>query len=320
MVSMDGEFYKGGFRAVTNILGTVCGMIVALLGAVVCAAGSGTLDDVVIGGFFVFFGLLVFVICGVSLYVNRKAFIHVDEEKISAFCHYGLRLRCKLTDVGNVSYGGEGLSLRLKNGRKYNLMHMKNPFQVGKYIQKRISAQPAALADKKTMLAAIASLRKKRHAEGIASPVGFLLLIPGTFLASGLTGWRELHEFSARDWQVFAVMAGLGVAVAAVSSVLLCKCLLHTEKLHELQGTLYQNILRTAPPLPGNVIKLFIDDEVRAYYRLTVYGYPNSDEVYYTVESVDQNYEIACTYTSKVYANFAELEPIISNMTEIAIP
>lgn len=82
----------------------------------------------------------------------------------------------------------------------------------------------------------------------------------------------------------------------------------------------YQTILQTTPVQPGNAIKLYIDDDVYSSIRLTIYGYPNSDEVYFTVEQVNQSFEIERIHTSRVYSNINELSPEVEGMTEIALP
>ena len=318
---MDGVFGKQRFTKVYNIIGLISGaFLVLLFGFFICIGEFSTLDDVIVSCFFVCFGLFISILCGISLYVNQKAYIHIGDQKISAFCHFGLSLECDLSDVSSVSYGGTGLYIQLKSGRKYNLMNLENAYQIGKYIQKRVSAKPSISPDKDELLAAISPLRKKRKCEGISSIICFLLLFPGIFLTSALTGWKDLHEFSSYDWTVFTIMASIGMITIIVFCILLRKYLLHTDELNKMQGMLYQIILQTAPVQPGNAIILFIDDDIYASIRLTIYGYPNSNEVYFTVEQVNQRCEIECIHTSRVYSNINELSPEVEDMTEIALP
>ena len=318
---MDGVFCKQGFTKIFNIAGLMSGVFLALLfGFFICTGELSTLDDTIGSCFFVGFGIFISILCGISLYVNKKAYIHIDEQRISAFCHFGLSLECNLSDVSNVSYGGTGLNIQLKNGKKYNLMNLENAYQIGKHIQKRISVKPAISLGKDKLTAAIPPLRKKRKREGIGAIISFLLIFPGIFLTAALTDWKDLYEFSSKDWTVFSMMFGVGVIVIVGFCILLRKYLLDTEEISKMQGALRQIILKTAPVQPGNAIKLLIDDDVYASIRLTIYGYSNADDVYFTVEQVNQSYEIECIHTSKVYANINELSPEIEGMTEIAIP
>lgn len=320
-IFMDGVFCKQRFTTVYNTIGLISGIFLVLLfGFFICSGEYNTLDDLIVSCFFVCFGLFISILCGISLYVNRKAYIHVDEQKISAYCHLGLSLECGLSDVNNVSYSYTGLNIQLKNGKEFNLMNLENAYQIGKYIQRRLPSKSTVPHDKDKLIAAIPSLRKKRKCEGIASICCFLLLFPGIFLTSALTGWKDLQEFSSYDWTVFTIMAGIGAIIVIMFCILLRSYLLHTDELNKMQGTLYQSILHTAPVQPGNAIKLYIDDDVYASFRLTVYSYPNSDEVYYTVEQVNQNFEIERIHESRIYTNIHELAQEIEGMTEIALP
>lgn len=320
---MDGVFSKTRVTKVYNIIGLISGAFLVFFGFFICIGEFSTLDDRILSCFFVCFGFFVFILCGFSLYVNQKAYIHVDEQRISAFCHLGLSLKCDLSDVGSISYSSGGLNIQLKSGKKYSLMNLENSYQIGKYIQKRISIKPSISLDKldkDELMAAIPPLRKKRKYEGVSSIICFLLLFPGIFLTSGLTGWKELHDFNPHDWIIFSIMAGAGVITVVVFCILLRKYLLHTDELNKTQGTLYQIILQTAPVQPGNAIKLFLDDDSYASIRLTVYGYPDSDEVYYIIEQVDQLYEMECVHKSRVFANIHEIAADIEGMHEIPLP
>lgn len=318
---MDGVFCRQKFLKFQNILGLVSGIILILLFGFFVAIGEfDTLDTQIASWFFLFFGFFTVILCSVSLYVNQRVYIHVDEETISAFCHLGLTLHCNLSDVSGVSYGGAGLNIKLKNGKKYNLMYLENAYAMGKYIQRRITSESAAPVGKEQLLEMVPSLKKRCIQKGITSIVCFLLLFPEIFLAAALTGWKDLDDFHSGNWTVFTIMACVGVITIAVSCVLLRRCLLDTEELNKLQGMLYQTILRTSPIQPGNAIKLFIDDNVSDSFRLTVYGYPNSEEVYFTIEQVNQNFECECIHISKVYPCIDDLAPEIIGLTEIALP
>lgn len=318
---MDGIFGKQRFTKFYNFIGLISGVSLAFLfGFFIYLGEFSTLDYVIIACFFVCFGIFISILCGISLYVNQKAYIHVDDYRISAFCHFGLSLECDYSDVSSVSYGGTGLNIQLMNGKKYNLMNLTNAYQIGKHIQRRISVNPAFSLDRDELISAIPPLRKKCTYEGVASIICFLLIFPGILLTAALTNWKDLHEFSSNDWTVFSIMLGIGVIVVVACCILLRKYLLHIDELNKMQGTLYQIILKTAPVQPGNAIKLFIDDDGHSSIRLTIYGYPNSDEAYFIVEQVNQNFEIECIHTSRVYSDINELAPEIEGMAEIALP
>lgn len=306
---------------VTNILGLIAGLFLTLLfGGFLLAGEFVTLDDRLACAFFTCFGIFITLLCILSMAVNRKAFIRVDEEHISAFCHYGLKLDCGLSEIRSVSYDDTWLNIQLANGRRYNLMNLKNAHILGRYIEKRIPRRPRDTLSQELLMAQIPPLRKQCRREGIGAMVGFPLLIPLVILTSALTGWRELHQFSARDWTVFGILGAVGVVLITVSCLLLRKFLLHIEQLHHMEGSLYQLILRTAPLLPGNALGLYLDHEDHASIRLTVFGFPGKEEVCYTIEQVNRVFEIECIHKSYRISQIRELEPMLGDMTEIPLP
>lgn len=318
---MDGEFGYQRITKVNNIMGLVSGVLIDLiLGILLCIGEQRTQDEVIVICFFACFAFFISILCAISLYVNRKAYIHVDDQGISAFCHFGLALKCDFTDVSDVLFGGTGLNIRLKNGKKYNLMNLNNAYQIGKYIRKRIAVMQPASLDKDKMTATLLQLRKRRKYEGITAIICFLLLFPSVFLAEALKNWMELHHFNADDWTVFSIMFGVGFILLVFSCILLRKYLLDTNELTKVQGMLDHVILQTAPVQPGNAIKLYIDDDISATFRLTIYGCPDSARVYSTVERVNKNNEIELAYTSQAYSNIDELTAEVEGMTEIPLP
>lgn len=149
---MDGVFGRQRFTKGFNIIGFLSGVILVLMfGFFICAGEPVSLDDIVASWFFVCFGFFTSILCGGSLYVNRKVYIHVDAREISGFCHFGLSLKCDFSDVSSVSYGGTGLNIQLNNGKKYSLIHLENADFLGKYIQKRIPRQSQAVLDKNVL-------------------------------------------------------------------------------------------------------------------------------------------------------------------------
>lgn len=219
---MDGVFGKRREFRVYNMVGLVSGVFLVLMfGAFLYADRSGTLDDRGVCWFALCFGLLISIFCGVSLYVDRRAYIHIDEQGISAFCHVGLCLKCELSDISHVYYGDLELKIQLKSGRKYTLLFLDNSYPLWKYISKRLSVEPTCSLDKEQLISMILPLNKKRKWEGALSVTGILLTIPGILLTSALTGWKEFYEFGAGDWTVFSIMAGIGAVVVVVSFLLL---------------------------------------------------------------------------------------------------
>lgn len=319
--TMDGVFLRGRFLKLQNILGLVCGIILALMFGFFNFVGAyETLGDRLASWVFVIFGLFVAALCAVSLYVNKRLFIRVEGERITGYCQFGLSLDCALEDVKSVSYGGTGLNLRLKNGKSYNLMNLENACQLGCYIEKRLPREALPEEDEETILARLAPLGKRRLKTGLGFAACLIWTFASIFVCGALTGWRELHQFSGQDWVIFWCMAATGVLALAGFGILLRIHVLDTEKQNKLQGQLHQRILRTAPLRPGNVRQVFLDDELHGSCRVTVYGIPNSGEVYFTVEAMDADRKLQCVHESPLYPDYETLEPELEGLCPIPIP
>ena len=155
---------------------------------------------------------------------------------------------------------------------------------------------------------------------GIVSACGFLLLIPLLLLASELTELKEFQDFTSYDWLIFTPIICAGIIIIVVSFIFFFRFLLLKRKIYKIQRNLYQTLLRTSPVGPGNALKLFIANNVFSPMRLTVFGCPDSGNVYYTMETVNRYYEIECVYTSKTYPSFKDIEPQFKGTTEIPLP
>ena len=315
---MDGIFTNQKRTRLYNIIGLVCGLFSALLfGFVLIVDGEGTLETFLTSCVITFFALIVSIFCCASLYVNRRAFIHVDEEHISAFCQYGLSLECKLTDVEWVTYGGAGLDIRLKNGKKYNLINLENAYQLGRFMIKRIPEPPVPSRSKESLIAEISVMKRKRNREAIVALSGFVLLIPLVLVGSAVTGNAELHQFGGDDWRIFTILAAIGILMVIVACVALRRAIAHIEELDVLRRTICQLVFQTTPLQPGNAIRVFAEYYALQPSRLTVYEVPGSEQVYYILEDMNQNFELEYVTRSEKYPDIDTMLEEIDHLLEI---
>ena len=314
---MDGIFYKGGLR-VYNIIGLIAGVFLILLfGFILCTEPYDVGEDLFAAIFFMCFGALVVVFCGISLYVDHKAFIHADDFRVKAFCHFGLSLSCELSEIESVSYSGIGLTLKLKTGRRYSLMYMKNAYEVGRYIRRRLPRKTKNTQSKDELLAEIMRLTRMWKRCGCRLFFCFVLWFAGIILTAWMTDWKDMSEFTYNDWIIFAAMAGICLIVAIVIVLLTRKTTRVNALLDEKRHLLARAILFGTPLRSGNVIAVFIDDADNIGLRVTVYGYPNAEDVYYVVEQADRYGQLVCTHESHIYSNFSELAPELEGLERI---
>ena len=315
---MDGVFINQKRTRLYNIIGLVCGLFSILLFTFVLIVDrSAAWDYVLFACGVIFFALIISILCGVSLYVNKRAFIHMDEEHISAFCQYGLSLECKLTDVKWVTYGGAGLDIRLKNGKKYNLINLENADQLGRFIVKRIPEPPVPSRSKESLIAELSVMKRKRNREAIVALSGFVLLIPLVLVGSAVTGNAELHQFGSDDWRIFAILATVGILMVIVACVALRRAIAHIEELDVLRRTICQMVFQTTPLQPGNAIRVFAEYYTLQPSRLTVYEVPGSEQVYYILEDMNQNFELEYVTRSAKYSDIDTLLEEIDHLLEV---
>jgi len=315
---VDGVFINQKRTRLYNIIGLVCGLFSVLLFTFVLIVDrSATWDYVLFAWGVIFFALIISILCGVSLYVNKRVFIHVDEEHISAFCQYGLSLECKLTDVEWVTYGGAGLDIRLKNGKKYNLINLENAYQLGRFIVKRIPEPPVPSRSKESLIAELSVMKRKRNREAIVALSGFVLLIPLVLVGSAVTGNAELHQFDSDDWRIFAILATVGILMVIVACVALRRAIAHIEELDVLRRTICQLVFQTTPLQPGNAIRVFAEYYTLQPSRLTVYEVSGSEQVYYILEDMNQNFELEYVTRSAKYSDIDTLLEEIDHLLEV---
>lgn len=316
---MDGQFHKRKSTRLFNWLGLVSGLfLAAFLSFLFLREGfsGASLDDVLLLIFFVCFGLGVGVWCAVQLHVQRKAFIHLDETAIEAYCQIGGALRCPMRAVRQADCGGEGLSITLTSGKTYALGELENASALCRYIRKHQAPGLEAAEDaegEQAQRARIEALRQQRKRLGRVLILCFLSLIPLILLTVVLTDSKELHDFDARDWLVFAVGFAVFAGISLVISRSLVRFLKSTEELAHREGALCRLLLKNAPVPPGKLVRLTLDDEHMPTSRTLIYAFPQGGGWYCRIEGVEDR-QLALLYESPVFPSEADLTAFLNDL------
>lgn len=317
---MNGVFCNRRWTAISNILGLICGIfMVILFSFLLIDDPDAAIWDIALAWFFIGIGILAAGLCGVSLYVNKKAFIRADADGISGYFHFGLALRCRIDDIEAVSYGGTGLNLQLKNGKKYNMHNLENAYALGRFIKQHLPLPPLTTQTKEKLNQTVQASRRRRRNCALGLIGCFVLIFAVIFLTAWLTDGREMRDFTAGDWQIFGIMAALVVLLSAAIVVLIRRFVRHSEVCHRNLEDLHLLILRTAPLPAGNGRKVYISLEDHPPIRVTVCGFPRSDEVYYIIEALDAEYTLEKVHESKIYPSMETLQPELEGLTEIQV-
>ena len=317
---MEGIFCKRRWTAVSNILALVSGIFLMGLFGVLLAAGSEELGgDILLAWFFIGFGFLAAAMGGVSLYVNRRAFVRVDGSAIRGYFHFGLALECGLDEIEAVSYGGTGLNLRLKNGKNYAMHNLENAWALGVFIKQRLPLRPRTEKTEAELRQTLNDARSNRKKLVLGLILSFVLVFAGIFLTEWLTGGRELRDFLPADWKIFGAMIAADAVLAVTVIILVRRVVRLNEVCQENLEDLYLLILHTAPLPPGNTRKVFISLEDHPPIRVTVCGFPHSDEVYYIIEELADDQKPEKVHESGIYPSLEALEPELEGLREIPV-
>ena len=315
---MESMFCKKRWTLIGNILGLVSGIFLPILfGFLMIADPTAEPADMAAAVFFSVFGLLVALLCGVSLYVNKRAFVRADKDGVSGYFHIGRAMECRYDEIDAVSFGGTGLNIRLKSGRKYGMMNLDNAMDLGRFIKNRMLLPPLSMQTKEQLRRTFldAGARRRKCALGLVGC--FLMIFAGIFTTAWLTGSREMRDFTTVDWQIFGVMIAWILLLTVVIVILVRRFLEHCEVCQRNLEELHLLILRTAPLPAGNVRHVYISLDDYPPVRVSVCGLPNSPEVYYILEGMENDDTLEKFHESKLYPNLEALEPELEGLTEI---
>lgn len=305
---MQGEFIQKRFSKLLFwlffVLGTFSSCLMILLFLFLENKSS---DFYFLGSFIFTFGFSsVFYAC-VSRYFERRVYIRMTEDEITAFCHLGGHLRCHFYDVADAWILANVLRIRLKSGKEYQLNGLENIVEVYEYIQKRCSINKEDHSSGKIKKRFYEEKRKKTRYLIIALfslSMGF----GSIFATAALTGWKEdLWTFLPQEWVVFWFGMGALVLFFCVFVFFLFKCVRKVHEVQRLRNAFLRSILRNTPLQPGNAKKIFADSEYNLSARVVLYGFPDSEQLYFTIEHINSADCLCLTYRSKVYSDMNDL-------------
>lgn len=218
---MDGIFRKG-LNRLYGILGTVSGIgLIGLMGFVLIVDPAVKPGDVGYFVFFMIFGLIAAAVSIYSLLLTKRVFLRVTQERIEGFSGLSGRLDCAMSEVAHVAWGGTGLNLELKNGKRYNFNDLLNNHELGSFIRAQTFVAPKVDMDREELAQSVIGRKRKSSRLAIGVLVSVVLLIPEILITAALTGGRELEQFTSRDWTVLGIGAAAVLATFAVFYILL---------------------------------------------------------------------------------------------------
>lgn len=134
-------------------------------------------------------------------------------------------------------------------------------------------------------------------------------------------GKSSIAHLSDLDTVLFVFLFVSGILSFTVFAFILGKRHIRCyNKVQKAYRALYQYVLQTTPTRPGKVLLFLLNDHAFPTVRVTVYGYPDTDDMYFIVETVNKKYELEIIHESKVYTGFDELNVELEDFVVAEVP
>lgn len=262
---------------------------------------------------FLILGILICLFVILSWLLNFGAFIRIDNDSIKAKYHYFGKIDCKLTYVDFASARVNTLIIKLKNGKCHTIMGIKNSWELSSLIRRNVSfestEQPERLIQKLNNL----KLSKKKSLIYVCS--GLALMFINIFATVFLTGEREMHEFSKFDWIIFTIMGVIEIVTVIATFYFAKKTGKNNIPIEQTKYAIQRTIIETKPLLSGFLIAVYADENYSA--RITVFGYPHQNAVYYTVEKFASDFTLLRVYSSEIYEDIEDVPHNLDALIDI---
>ena len=299
-------------RYFLSIISHICGtLLIAFFAFVFVKDKSATFGDFLTG---IIMGSVICIFSIISYFHNRKAYLYIDGNGyLKGKYHFFGKIHCPLTHVAYALGLNGTVVIHLKDGKSHTIMGIENPYPLAVAIRQNITFESTETANalKENLQHFKAGGRKYL----IQLCIGIGLMFINILIAVLLTGGKDLNAFSKMDWILFSIMVAAEIGTVIATFCFAQKYGTHSHKAEPLKYALRRTLIETAPLLPGRTIGVYTDDNYSG--RITLYGYPHCEEVYYSIEKFDGEYTLQQTYTSDIFESREELTESFAGLTEL---
>ena len=253
--------------------------------------------------FFLILGIILCVFFVLSQLLTSRGYLSVDKDGIKARYGFFWKIDCKLSDVSFVNAQGYFLTIHLKNNTTHTIPNLTNARLLASFIRKNMSYQEAE--QPKVLMEKCNMLKKGRKKSLVAVVIGLGLMFLNIFITVFLTDGKNLNEFGKSDWIIFSIMGAIEIITFIALFWIAQKAGKVIVPIQKTEYLIRKRMIETTPVLPGNAIRVFADEEYSG--RVTIFGYPNDDNVYFTVEGLESDYSLVTKYESGIYENMDQL-------------
>ena len=250
----------------------------------------------------------------ISLFFNHKAELVIEDGHIKGKYHLFGKISCNVSDVEFALAQINVLTIQLKNGKVYRIFGVSNSWVLCSAIRRDIDYHLNESPE--TLIKKLNICKSDRKKDIIYVCIGIVLMFVYIFATAILTEWKDLSEFNKNEWLVFYIFCIAEAITFFVTMLIANKA---GKKILSVEKTEYdvrKRMIETSALLLGNVIKIYSDEEYRI--RVTLFGYPNSDSVYYTVESIGYDYLLNKVNESQILEDTKHLPEEFESLIDIS--
>ena len=250
----------------------------------------------------------------ISLFFNHKAELVIEDGHIKGKYHLFGKISCNVSDVEFALAQINVLTIQLKNGKVYRIFGVSNSWVLCSAIRRDIDYHLNESPE--TLIKKLNICKSDRKKDIVYVCIGIALMFVYIFATAILTEWKDLSEFNKNErlgFYIFCIAEAITFFVTMLIANKAGKKILSIEK---TQYDVRKRIIETSALLLGNVIKIYSDEEYRI--RVTLFGYPNSDSVYYTVESIGYDYLLNKVNESQILEDTKHLPEEFESLIDIS--
>lgn len=306
---MEGEFLRKKFDIWLFLL-FVCGLYLIGLHIFINIVDTDATSEMLT---LLIMGILICLVVIPLWLLNIGAFIHIDEDSIKAKYHWFDKIDCNISDVSFAVAKVNTLTIQLKDGKTHTIMGIANSEPLASVIRRNMPFEE--IEQSEILIEKLNNLKSTRKKDLVYVCYGILLMFINIFVTVFITGEKELYEFSRNNWITFTIMCVIEIITVISTFYFARKAGKKTVPIEKLQYTIRRRIIEAKAILPGNVVKVFADDSY--WGRITVFGYPNDNSVYYTVQEFASDYTFIKTYESEIIEDIEQLHDGFESLIDI---
>lgn len=303
---MEGSFSKNKVTSLWNVIAFISGFAIIVLYLILQIGSESVLEQIFLNMLpSVAVGVAVMAISLASMLFNRKAFLTVDDTSIKAKFGWKNSLNAEIKDVTNVSVGA-ALEIEV-GGKLYSVFGLSNAFQIYEFIRNRLPVDKSLYNDVEGARGEIKKLKDEYILHLCFAVSGLVIMIVLIGVAVLLTGAKDISLMNMREKIILLVFAVMFTAMMALSLLTANVAGKKRRASRRLVEKLRSAVIFGTPLNSGNVESVYTDP----YHggRFTVYV--KGKGKYYTLESIDDNYVLATTFTSEIFTEHEKINMLI---------